>query len=67
MQLKQIKVLKNFAAKRITYLKLLAVPKGYESLIVLANVGSKLIVSRIEKSFFSTLAVKMTHDIISDF
>lgn len=61
MQLKLIKVLKNFTTKRITFMKLLAVPKGYESLIVLANVGHKLIVNRIEKSFFSTLAVKMTH------
>lgn len=61
MQLRLIKVLKNFSAKRITFLKLLAVPKTYESLIVLANVGHKLIVNRIEKSFFSTLAVKMTH------
>ena len=29
MQLKQIKVLKNFSSRRITYLKLLATPKGY--------------------------------------
>jgi hypothetical protein len=47
MQLRMIKVLKNFTTKRVTFLKLLAVPKGYESLIVLANVGHKLIVSRI--------------------
>lgn len=61
MQLKLIKVLKGFSPKRIDYLKLLTTPKGYESLIVLSNVGSKLIVNRIEKSFFSTLSVKMTH------
>ena len=66
MQLKLIKVLKNFSTKRIDYLKLLTVPKGYESMIVLSNVGSKLMVSRIEKSFFSTLTVKMTHDMIAD-
>jgi hypothetical protein len=66
LKLQLVKVLKNFATKRITYLKLLAVPKGYESMIVLMNVGTKLQVSRIEKSFFSTLAVKMTHDIIND-
>ena len=33
---------------------------------MLSNVGNKLIINRIEKSFFSTLAVKMTHDVISD-
>lgn len=66
MQLKQVKVLKNFSSKRITYLKLLATPKGYESLIIFYNVGHKLMVSRIEKSFFSTLAVKLTHDVIGD-
>ncbi len=66
MQLKLVKVLKNFSNKRITFLKLLAVPKTYESLIILANIGNKLIVYRIEKSFFSTLAVKLTHDVITD-
>ena len=65
LQLKLIKVLKNYSTKRITFLKLLAAPKNYESLIVLANVGSKLIVNRIEKSFFSTLAVKLTHDVLT--
>ena len=29
LQLKLIKVLKNFSSKRITYLKLISVPKGY--------------------------------------
>jgi hypothetical protein len=66
MQLKLVKVLKNFSAKRITFLKLLAVPKNYESLIILANIANKLSVHRIEKSFFSTLAVKLSHDIITD-
>jgi hypothetical protein len=50
MQLRLIKSIKNFTTKKVTYLKLLAVPKGYESLIVLANVGNKLTVHRIEKS-----------------
>ena len=53
MQLKLIKMIKAFAPKRITFLKLLVVPKGYESLIVLSNVGLKLVINRIEKSFFS--------------
>jgi hypothetical protein len=66
MQLKLVKVLKNFSAKRINFLKLLAVPKTYESLIILANIGNKLIVYRIEKSFFSALAVKLTHDVLTD-
>jgi hypothetical protein len=47
MQLRQVKILKNFSSKRINYLKLLATPKGYESLIVFYNMGHKLIVSRI--------------------
>ena len=59
-------MIKNFSSRRITYLKLLATPKGYESLIVFYNMGHKLLVSRIEKSFFSTLAVKLTHDVIND-
>ena len=66
LQLKLIKVIKNFSAKRVTYLKILTVPKAYESIIVLANVGSKLYIHRIEKSFFSVLAVKFTLDIITD-
>ena len=64
--MKLIKVIKNFSAKRVTYLKILTVPKAYESIIVLANVGSKLYIHRIEKSFFSVLAVKFTLDIITD-
>lgn len=47
MQLKLVKAIKNFTTKRVTYMKLLAVPKGYESLIVLANTGNKLYVHRI--------------------
>ncbi len=47
MQLKLVKVLKNFSNKRINFLKLLAVPKNYESMIILANVGLKLIVYRV--------------------
>lgn len=66
MQLRLIKSIKNFTTKKVTYLKLLAVPKGYESLIVLANVGNKLTVHRIEKSFFSVLAVKLSHEVIAD-
>ena len=47
MQLKLVKVLKSFSPKRITFLKLLAVPKTYQSLIILANIGNKLTVHRI--------------------
>lgn len=66
LQLKLIKVIKNFSTKKISYLKLLTVPKNYESIILLANVGAKLFIHRIEKSFFSVLAVKLSHDILSE-
>ena len=60
IQMRLIKTIKNFTPKRVTFLKILAVPKGYESIIVLANVGSKLTIHRIEKSFFSGLSVKLS-------
>ena len=66
LQLKLIKVIKEFSTKRVSYLRILTVPKTYESIILLANVGTKLFIHRIEKSFFSVLSVKFTHDIISD-
>lgn len=66
LQLKLIKVIKNFSTKKITYLKILTVPKTYESIIMLSNMGHKLFIHRIEKSFFAVLAVKLSHDIISE-
>lgn len=59
-------MIKNFSTKKVSYLKLLTVPKNYESIILLGNVGAKLFIHRIEKSFFSVLAVKLSHDILSD-
>jgi hypothetical protein len=66
LQLKLIKVIKEFSTRRVTYLKILIVPKAYESIILLSNVGNKLMIHRIEKSFFSVLSVKLTQEIISD-
>jgi hypothetical protein len=60
MQLKLIKSIKNFSQRRVTYLKILTVPKNYESIIILTNIGNKLNIHRIEKSFFSVLAVKLS-------
>lgn len=60
LQLKLIKSIKNFSTRRITYLKILTVPKNYESIIILTNIGGKLLVHRIEKSFFSVFSVKLT-------
>ena len=60
MQLKLIKSIKSFSTRRVTYLKILTVPKNYESIIILTNIGSKLNVYRIEKSFFSVLSVKFS-------
>lgn len=36
MQLKLIKALKNFSTKKISFLKILSVPKSYENIILLA-------------------------------
>lgn len=46
-QLRLIKVLKNFSNKKIMFLKILNVPKGYEGIIILAAEGRKLHVHRI--------------------
>jgi hypothetical protein len=59
-------VIKNFSVKRVNYLKILTVPKAYENIILLSNMGNKLYIHRIEKSFFSVLVVKLSHDIISE-
>lgn len=60
LQLKLIKVLKNFSQKKISFLKILSVPKAFESIIILTCEGRKVFVHRIEKSMFSTLSVKLT-------
>ena len=60
LQLKLIKTLKNFSLKKILFLKILSVPKAFESIIILAAEGRKLYVHRLEKSLFSTLSCKLT-------
>ena len=36
LQMKLIKVLKNFSLKKILFLKILNVPKGFEGIVILA-------------------------------
>ena len=64
LQLRLIKTLKNFSFEKISFVKILQVPKGFESIVLLANSGKKLLVYRIEKSFFSTLSCKLSKIII---
>lgn len=66
LQLRLIKSIKDFSTKRVTYLKLLTVPKGYENIILLSNQGNKLFAHRIEKSFFSVLSVKLNHELVTE-
>lgn len=47
LQLKLIKVLKNFSTKKISFLKILSVPKGFENIIILTCEGRKVFVHRL--------------------
>jgi hypothetical protein len=47
MQLKLIKAFKNFSTRKISFLKILSVPKTYENIVILTCEGRKVIIHRI--------------------
>ena len=65
MNLQLVKALKEFTPKKISFIKILNVPKTYENIILLYNIGNKVSICRLEKSFFSKLSCKLTSDVIT--
>ena len=65
MSLQLIKAIKDFSSKPIKFVKILNTPKTFEHIVILCNIGKKITIHRLEKSFFSKLSCKLSGDVVS--